>query len=257
MDWRLWWKRPGRSRSCEAEDGPAHHPAWGFSLDEVKLAYEALLDTGDAADAVQRVLRLRQEDVPAELLDGGERSLPSEERFYKTGYWRMMVGRYLFAGSQFCRGRNVLDVCCGLGWGAFLVSRYARQVTAFDIDTACVEFAQKTWPEPNIRWLCSDALDRQTLAGERFDAALAMEAVEHFTAADGERLVALMAERLRKDGIFIGTSAFPASREEAVRLTAHNPHHPHIFTEQEFLALLRRHFSRAAIIGNWMFLALR
>lgn len=257
MNWRLWWKRPGRSRNCEPEDGAARHPAWGFSLDQVKLSYEALLDTGDAAGAVERVLRLRAEDIPAALLDGGERGLPSEERFYKTGYWRMMVGRYLFAASQFCRGRKVLDACCGLGWGAFLVSRYARQVTAFDAGAACVAFAAKAWPAPNVRWLCSDALDSHALAGEPFDAALAMEAVEHFTAANGERFVARMAERLRQGGMFIGTSAFPASREEAERLAAQNPHHPHIFAEQEFLALLRHHFSRAAIIGNWMFLALR
>jgi len=130
-------------------------------------------------------------------------------------------------------------------------------VTAFDVDDACVAFAAKTWPAANIRWLRCDALDRQALAGESFDGALAMEAIEHFTAADGERLVAHMAERLNKGGIFIGTSAFPASREEAERLAAQNPFHPHIFTGQEFRSLLLRHFSRAAIIGNWMFLALR
>lgn len=245
-----------RSRKAPNDLCAAFDALAGCNLEQLRAWYEPLLE-GEAAGAVAEVLRLRPDQAPAALLHGGERGLPSEDRFLESGYWRMMAGRYVLAGAWLCRGRDVLDACCGLGWGAYLVSQYARTVTAFDSDSGSVKFAAASWPASNIRWLCGDALDSGWLAAESFDVVLAMEAVEHFTAADGERFVAQMAARLRKGGVFAGTSAFPASAGEAERLAAQNPHHPHIFTEQEFLALLRRHFRRAAVAGNWMFLALR
>lgn len=230
---------------------------FGYSLDQVKSAYEAVLAHGQIAAAVSKVMDLGPEGLPAALLGEGQRGLPSESRFVATGYHRMMLGRYVFAGSQFCRGLDVLDSCSGLGWGAFLAAQYARRVTAFDVDPQAVAFAQRTWPGAGIRWLCGDALAPEFLEGEFFDVVLAMETVEHFTLEQGERYVARMAQLVKRGGVLVGTSAFPATQDEAGLLAARNPHHRHIFTQAEFLALLSRHFSRAAIAGGWMFLALR
>lgn len=228
----------------------------GYSLEQVKATYETLLNDERMAGVINAVLSVKHEALDPRLLDDGERGLPSEERFLSTGYYRMMIGRYLFAGSQFCRDLNVLDSCSGLGWGSFLVSQYADRVTAFDIDGEAVSFAERTWSS-SIRWLRGDALSQDLLASEFFDAVLAMEAVEHFTAERAALYVARMAQRLKTGGVFIGTSAFPATRAEAIAIAAQNRHHPHIFTQGEFLALLRQHYSRAVIIGGWMFVAIR
>jgi cyclopropane fatty-acyl-phospholipid synthase-like methyltransferase len=84
-----------------------------------------------------------------------------------------------------------------------------------------------------------------------------METIEHFTAKQAKVYVARMAQRLKTGCVFTGTSAFPPTRADANALAAQNRNHPHIFTEGEFLELLRQHFSRAVVIGGWMFAAIR
>ena len=240
---------------------PARHRAnlsvLGYSMEQVRATYGALLNDERVAGAVGVVLGVKQEALDPSLLDDGERALPSEDRFFSTGYYWMMIGRYLFAGSQFCRNMSVLDSCSGLGWGSFLVAQYADRVTALDIDREVVSFAERAWPCSRIRWLRGDALSQELLASEYFDTVLAMETVEHFTAEQAKVYVARMAQRLKTGGVFTGTSAFPATRAEADAMAAQNRHHPHIFTEAEFLALLKQHFSRAVVIGGRMFAAIR
>lgn len=84
-----------------------------------------------------------------------------------------------------------------------------------------------------------------------------METIEHFSAQDGALYIAAIASVLRPGGVFIGTSAFPESAQEALALQELNPYHPHIFTHNEMLGLLKQHFNRAVIIGNWMFIAIK
>lgn len=228
-----------------------------LTMEYIQATYERLLVDESISPAVAAVLALKPEDVNPSLLHDGERGLPAEPRFFDSGYYRMMIGRYLFAGSQFCMGANVLDSCCGMGWGSFLVAQFAKQVVAFDIDPASIAFAQQTWPRQNIQWRCDDALAPDLLGPNLYDVVLAMETVEHFTATDAATYVARMSERLKPGGIFAGTSAFPATRAEADAIAARNQYHPHIFTESEFLTLAGQHFSHASVIANWMFVAVR
>ena len=169
----------------------------------------------------------------------------------------MMLGRYAFAASQFCRGADVLDTCCGLGWGAYLTAQFAQQVTAFDINPALAAFSTQTWPATNIEWLSGSTLDLSFLNGKKYNVVLGMETIEHFSAADGEVYIQQIVSVLHAGGVFIGTSAFPDTAEEARVLEQENPYHLHIHTQQEMRKLLERYFSRATIIGNWMFIAVK
>lgn len=259
--WREHWyvflvaRKPGL-----AEAPPARHrpnvSLLGYPLEHVKAAVDQLLASPEAADAVQRVMQVKPEHLEPGLLGEGERGLPSEPRFVESGYSRMMLGRYLFAGAMACRDQDVLDAGAGLGWGAYLVAQYPRSVTAVEVDPACGIFARSTWPAENVTWVSGDIFDGAGL-GQFYDVALAMETVEHFTPSRASDYIARLAASLRAGGMLFGTSAFPATEPEAAAIAARNPHHPHIFTEQEFLGLLQQHFARAAIIGNWMFLAIR
>lgn len=250
--------REARGAAPAAETAPS---SWDClsecTLSDLLARCDELRSQAEIAPAVQLVMSLRPEDIFCGLLGGGERGLPSEPRFEKTGFSRMMVARYLVPGAVALRGREVLDACCGLGWGAYLAAQFAARVTAFDRDGAAVEFARRHWPAENIEWLTGDALDEGFLAGRSFDAALAMDTVEYLGHEQGKKHVAWLAARLKPGGLLVGTSGFPKTREEAERVAATDFHQPWIYTEDEFLALLRRQFSRATIIGGWMFLAIR
>lgn len=248
---------PRGSAAMDAAGVASGKPLFDLTTAEILALSDEICARDEIAPAVQRVMDLQPGDVPAALIADGERGLPSEPRFQETGYSRMMLARYLAPGALLCRGMEVLDSCCGLGWGAWLMSRFAARVTAFDRDPAVVEFARRAWPADNIEWLRGDALDPELLSGRFYDVITAMETVEHFSPQEAERYIALLAARLKTGGLLAGTSGFPKTRQEAERLAAQNPHHHWIFTEEEFLALLRRHFSRATLIGGWMFLAIR
>lgn len=262
--WREHWavylvaRKPRRAESSAPCAGrPFNQAVFEYGQAQILEFGEQISRSEECAGAVDRVMRLDAGMVDGALLGDGERGLPAEPRFRKTGYSRMMLARYLVPGALLCRGLEVLEAGCGLGWGAYLLSRFAARVTAFDRDPAVVEFARRQWPADNIEWLAGDALDPELFSGRYFDVITAMETVEHFSQEDAERYIALLAARLKTGGVLAGTSGFPKTREEADRLAAQNPHPARIFTEDEFLALLRRHFSRASITGGRMFLAIR
>ncbi|EPR37106.1 Methyltransferase type 11 [Desulfovibrio sp. X2] len=186
-----------------------------------------------------------------------EEGSPGEERF--PGPDRGLLGSSLFAGSTFCRKARVLDIGSTDGWGPRLLALYAREVVALSPATATPERARSFRKQDNIRWLQGDALAPATagLAEGSFDVVTAMEAIEHFSRADGRRLVAAAAAMLKPGGVFIATSAFPDTREEADALCATNPHHLYIVTSGEMKALLAEHFSESTLIDNMFIIAIK
>src|SRR3989304_9216486 len=87
-----------------------------------------------------------------------ERAFPGEKRFIESGYYKIMLKRYLFAGTALCIDSDVLDTCCGLGWGSYIVAHYAKQVTAVDIDKEVINLCMDTWEVPNVSWIQGDVL---------------------------------------------------------------------------------------------------
>jgi len=97
-----------------------------------------------------------------------------------TGIRADHVARYEWADGLLDRGASVLDIGCGIGYGADLLAR-GRKVTALEIDAEALEYARKHYRRPKYK--AADlskpyAFDRL----ERFDAATAFEIIEHLQA---------------------------------------------------------------------------
>jgi 2-polyprenyl-3-methyl-5-hydroxy-6-metoxy-1,4-benzoquinol methylase len=207
----------------------------------------------DKDAAIREILQFSPDSI--DFVGEEERAFPGSPRFLASGYYKKMLKRYLFAGKWFCSGKVVLDSCCGLGWGTQLISMYAKSVVAYDLEPRAVHFCRDTWGATNVHWCEGNALAPPGEWSGKFDVALGMETIEHFSQQHGRDYVAATAGALAPGGYFVGTSSFPKSRKRADRLCATNPYHLHVFTQQEMKRILRESFADHTIVDRWMFVA--
>lgn len=206
-------------------------------------------------DLVTEILSINSDKV--DVLSEDERAFPGNKNFLESGYYKTMLKRYFFAGEYFSKGKEVLDTCCGLGWGTKILSNYAREITAFDLDFRVIDFCKETWKADNINWKQGNSLDLRFLKNKKFDIVLGMETIEHFSMLEGEKYVYQISTVLKKDGIFIATSYFPNSRAEAEKVCKNNPYHKYIFTFDEMNRVLDKYLSKHIIVNNWMVIAVK
>ncbi len=168
----------------------------------------------------------------------GERFIPG------TGGCQMAyehLHRYLLA-LPLAAGKTVLDVASGQGYGAALLARAARSVLAVELHGEALRQARETYAGENLLFLQGDAL-RLPLADASVDLVVAMEALEHLE--DAEKLTAEIARVMRPDGLALISTPNKAEYSDARGYA--NPFHVKEFYREEFLALLRRHFSQVEL----------
>lgn len=92
------------------------------------------------------------------------------------------VERYRFA-LRIHEVHSVLDVGCGVGYGAWLMAQAGRYVTAFDRDAPTIEYAQKHYngrsPGDERRMVSYEVADMATFKPPRVDMITAFEVIEH------------------------------------------------------------------------------
>ncbi len=79
----------------------------------------------------------------------GERVIPGQ---VDPDLWNEHLARYLFA-SKLCRGKRVLDLACGTGYGAAEMAAYASTVTGVDKSTDALSHAQTTYASAGTTFL--------------------------------------------------------------------------------------------------------
>lgn len=182
--------------------------------------------------------------VTFRIHDPGERMAFTGER-YVTGVSGNIRNehyhRYLFA-LQFCRGRDVLDVASGEGYGSALVADLARSVIGVDIDEASVAFANRVYGRENLAFRTGRAA-ALPLEDASVDVVVCFETIEHIT--DHEGFLAEVARVLRQGGILLIST--PDRRVYTEEPDYHNPFHLKELNHAEFDALLRGRFAHVAI----------
>lgn len=187
-----------------------------------------------------------------------ERGGPSDPFAINSGHFYTMIKRYVFAGKMFCMGKNVLDTCCGLGWGSTIIENYTNTITSFDSEKSLIENTHIKWPRSNINWCSEDALSQKSIEDKKYDVALSMEAIEHFHKSDGEIYLKTTIEKLRPSATFVGTSFFPDTRHQADNhASLKRPDHHYLWTKNELKTFLLKYFDAVYFIEGWMFVALR
>ena len=170
----------------------------------------------------------------------GESYLPEFDRDWTLEH----LHRYLLA-CELAAGKTVLDIACGDGYGSAMLARHAAQVTGVDIDTPTVERARGKYVADNLRFLQGSATDIP-LDDDSVDLVISFETIEHLMEQD--RMLYEIRRVLRPEGFLLISS--PDKHEYSDVPGYHNEFHLKELYRQEFEALLQKHFSRHALLGQ-------
>jgi SAM-dependent methyltransferase len=174
----------------------------------------------------------------------GERYVPGipglEELFVEH------MSRYFFA-SGLARGRRVLDLGCGCGYGThFLATTGAGMTIGIDRAAEAVDFARRHYRRPNLDFTVMDACSLGFRPG--FDLITCFELIEHVQDASG--LLAEARRVLTDQGIFLVSTpnklTYVAGGEGGT-----NPFHVREYHRVEFEELLQAAFPHVQVVGQY------
>jgi SAM-dependent methyltransferase len=168
-----------------------------------------------------------------------ERIIPDET---EPGIVAVHLKRYRFA-EPWCRGREVLDAACGVGYGSAELGRVARRVLGVDIDPGAVAYATSRYAAANVDFAVMD-LTALGLDDASFDAVCAFEAIEHVP--NREAALAEIARVLRAEGTFLASTP----RAERTTDRPENPFHRIEYAPADFEHLLSRFFTQVELFGQ-------
>lgn len=173
----------------------------------------------------------------------GERVVPGKTPFE---IYHEHLARYKFA-SLFTRGKIVLDVACGTGYGSkILLDNGAKKVYGVDISEKAIEYSKEYFCDKNLIFKCGDATNLG-FQDNMFDVIVSFETVEHIMNYH-EYLEEIM-RVLKLNGIFIVSTpnkqvCSPNSEKPL------NIFHANEFTFTEFTSLLTNYFVNLDIFGQ-------
>ena len=152
--------------------------------------------------------------------------------------------RYLFA-RELCRGKDVLDVASGEGYGTALISQTARNVVGVEIDGPSVKHASRAYARSNVSFLTGDAR-AIPLANASVDVVVSFETLEHFF--EHAAFIAEVRRVLRPGGQLVISSP---DRDVYSSLGGRvNPFHVHELSRAEFTTLLQTQFANTALYSQ-------
>jgi SAM-dependent methyltransferase len=150
--------------------------------------------------------------------------------------------RYMLA-RHLCRGRDVLDIASGEGYGAALLGQVASSVIGVEVAEDAVAHATANYVCANLCFRLGDAR-RIPLDDASVDVVVSFETIEHFD--EQETFLAEVRRVLRPGGKMIVSTPERDSYSPADRPA--NPYHVMELTREEFVVLLNRHFRHVTML---------
>ncbi len=148
--------------------------------------------------------------------------------------------RYALA-QQLARGKRVLDVACGEGYGSFLLAEHAVSVIGVDLAPEAVAHASSTYRRENLQFLAGNCT-QLPLPDACMDVAISFETLEHH--AEHEAMLRELRRVLTPEGVLLIST--PERHHYSTERNYRNPFHVLELSEGEFRQLLARHFAHAA-----------
>jgi GT2 family glycosyltransferase/ubiquinone/menaquinone biosynthesis C-methylase UbiE/glycosyltransferase involved in cell wall biosynthesis len=156
--------------------------------------------------------------------------------------------RYLMC-AEHAKGKLVLDLACGEGYGSALLARVAKHVTGVDVSREAVQHAREIYANgtSNLEY-CLGSADALPLEDHSFDLVVSFETLEHL--ANQQQMVDEIQRVLKPGGLLIiSTPDRDVYREED---GGDNEFHVKELTGEEFRQLLAPRFKNVRMLGQRM-----
>jgi len=181
-------------------------------------------------------------DSENELSFTGERVIPGK---VDADLFNEHFARYVYARG-FCRGEDILDTGCGVGYGSAYLAEVAAHVVGLDNDSRAIRFARSHYARTNTTYLVGDC-QNLPFRSQAFGVVTSFEVIEHLP--DAKAYLEEVLRVLKKDGIFVvSTPNRPVYHEHLGTVT--NPFHVREWDLDEFLTLLKAYFNFVEPLGE-------
>jgi O-antigen biosynthesis protein len=156
--------------------------------------------------------------------------------------------RYRFA-LALVRGKRVLDLGSGEGYGAALLAEGAREVVGVDYAPAAVEHASRTYRRPNLTFLLGDATRLDPGLGP-FDVITCFEVIEHLT--DQPTVLKAISGALVPTGLLVLSTPNKSVEAPFERFVwrDENPYHVRLLAPRDLRRYLRNEFRHVTLYGQ-------
>ena len=139
-----------------------------------------------------------------------------------------------FCVLELCRGKRVLDIACGTGYGTALIAGVASRVVGVDIDNATIEACRAAYSGNNI-FFREGGVELIPADDGEFDVVVSFETIEHVGESAQEKFFQEIQRVLKPGGLLVMSSPI---RNDATK----NQFHIHELTETEFHKALNAKF---------------
>jgi 2-polyprenyl-3-methyl-5-hydroxy-6-metoxy-1,4-benzoquinol methylase len=155
-----------------------------------------------------------------------------------TPYAEAARWRFRWVASK-CRGKDVLDIPCGMGWGTSFI-RNAKSVVGIDVCRGAIEEASAKYP--GAANFLIGSMEVLPFASESFDVVSCLEGIEHVPIPIGKKFIAESFRVLRPHGRLLLSSPYCLTQPQSS-----NPYHIHEYQPDEIKKLLGSWFEIISI----------
>lgn len=173
-----------------------------------------------------------------ELRPGGSGILPEET---PPKFFARHLSAYYFA-LPYVKGKDILEIGFGDGYGADFLAGHARSVKAVDVLERNVTLALNKYQRPNLEFKKSSGVYLD-FPDNMFDAVVSFQVIEHISEDDIRIYLESIKRVLKKGGAaFISTLNLDKNKKPG-KLYAKNPFHVKEFTLAELDSAVEKVFS--------------
>jgi ubiquinone/menaquinone biosynthesis C-methylase UbiE len=176
----------------------------------------------------------------------GERMVPS----YHKG--ALVYGEHIVRYESvlpLLKGKTVLDIASGSGYGTYIMAGEAEKVIGVDVDEESVKYAQRNYKRPNTEFKVGDA-EKIPLEDASVDVVVTFETVEHIK--NYKKFLSEIKRVLKPGGFAI------ISTPNDLEFPEGNHFHLHEFTHDELKKVLKEYFKNAKFSYQytWLYTAI-